>query len=83
MVAETGQSLGRILVSSSADAVRDFRSRLTGGQLEKIVVQFRGPDMQAASFEISGRASLKFDDDSLEFCLDQLETIILNQAPKK
>ena len=77
----TDSSQGRVVVISSADAVKDFRTRLVGGRLERVVVDARRTDATKFSFELSAKASLKFEDEAFGTELDSVESLIAEHLP--
>jgi hypothetical protein len=77
----TEHGRAKIVVTSSKDAVRDFRTRLSGGKLEKIIIEFRHSGGAPCALEFSSKASLRFDNDAVADDLDRIERLIADQIP--
>jgi len=61
----TTNSRGKVLVVSSVDAIQDFQSKLTGGILDKAVIDLEKGGRRIGSVELNKKGSLRVGDDTL------------------
>lgn len=76
----TKNSKLKVLVSSSGDAVGEFRSKIEGGKLDRVSVDMFNSDNVNFQLKISCRATLSYDDDAELPDFEVLDGVIAEQV---